>query len=88
MFRGCSSLLDINGLKNWNFSNKNDFSYMFFQCSSLKDINGLINWDVSNQNNFLYMFGRCSSLSNLNGLKIGIFQIRIIFLICSFTVHH
>ena len=48
MFYGCSSLLDIKPLQNWNVSNGNNFSYMFYGCSSLSDINPLQNWNVSN----------------------------------------
>ena len=39
MFYGCSSLIDIKGLENWNVSNGNYFTSMFSECSSLIDIN-------------------------------------------------
>ena len=43
MFNECSSLYDIDGLKDWNVSNGNDFSYMFSKCSSLENIDALNN---------------------------------------------
>ena len=39
-------LLSIKGLQNWNVSNGNDLSYMFFGCSSLSDIKELQNWKL------------------------------------------
>ena len=52
MFYKCESLSDIKGLKNWNVSNENNFSYMFRGCKSLLDIKELENWNVSNGNYF------------------------------------
>ena len=46
MFKGCSSLLDIKSLQNWNVSNGNNFSSMFSVCSSLSDIKSLQNLNV------------------------------------------
>jgi surface protein len=36
MFRGCSSLNNLNGIGKWNVSNGEDFSDMFQGCLSLK----------------------------------------------------
>ena len=47
MFCGCSKLSDIKGLENWNVSNGNNFSYIFYECSLLSDIKALQNWNLS-----------------------------------------
>ena len=46
MFYGCSSLTDINSLKNWNVSNDNDFDHMFTRCSLLSDMTPIQNWKI------------------------------------------
>jgi len=76
MFDGCSSLIDIKGLENWNVLNGKYFSYMFSECSSLKDTKELKNWNVSNGNDFSYMLKDCFSLLDINYYKIGIYHIR------------
>ena len=48
MFKGCSSLSDINAIKNWDVSNGNNFGGMLDGCSTLSEINALKNWNVSN----------------------------------------
>ena len=53
---GCSSLSEIKPLQNWNVSNGNDFSGMFYRCSSSLDIKPLQNWNVSNKKYFKDMF--------------------------------
>ena len=88
MFYNCISLKNIEGLKYLEVSNGNNFSYMFYKCKSLSDIKGLENWNVSNGNNFSYMFGLCDSLSDIKPLDNGMFQMEIIFQICSLVVHH
>lgn len=43
-FYGCKSLVNIDGLSNWNVSNGNDFQYMFDGCTSLTDTSPLVSW--------------------------------------------
>jgi len=43
IFGKYSSLSEIKGLENWNVSNGNNFSYMFYECSLLSDIKALQN---------------------------------------------
>ena len=69
MFRGCSSLSDINILYKWNVSNGNNFNNMFLGCSSLSNINGLQNWNVLYGNNFRGMFKECPLLLPVSKLK-------------------
>ena len=69
MFNECSSLHDIDGLKDWNVSNGNDFSYMFSGCTALENIDALNNLNVSNGNDFSFMFSGCSALENIDALS-------------------
>ena len=36
MFYGCSSLIDLNPLKNWNLGCKDNIEGMFWACSNIK----------------------------------------------------
>ena len=50
----CSSLSNIEALKNWNVLKGNNFNHMFSGCSSLTNIQALENWKLSNGNDFSY----------------------------------
>ena len=65
----CTSISDIQALKNWDVSNGTNFFGMFGVCSLLSDLNGLEDWDVSKGKIFSGMFNKCSSLININALK-------------------
>ena len=89
MFSHCSSLKNVDGLKNWNVSNVIDFAYMFYKCCSLQNIDGLSNWNVKNVKDFRHMFDThdgssvgFSSLQNLDVLKNWMFQMELIFIVC------
>ena len=47
MFCFCSTLTNIEGLKNLDVKETNNFSSMFFECSSLSDLKQIQNWNVS-----------------------------------------
>ena len=64
MFRGCSSLFNIN-LSNFNTSNVTNMGCLFSECSSLTYIN-LFNFNTDNVTNMNSMFYGCSSLTNIN----------------------
>ena len=64
MFRGCSSLKELN-LNNFNTKNVTNMESMFEGCSSLKSLN-LNNFHTNNVINMIKMFYRCSSLKELN----------------------
>ena len=64
MFSKCSSLLDLKPIENWNVSNGNNFSHMFFGCLLLSDLKPIENWNISNGNNFSFMFDGCSLSSD------------------------
>ena len=65
MFSGCSSLLSISGISNWNTSNITNMSYMFNGCSSLSYVPDISKWNTRNVIDISYMFNECSSLSSL-----------------------
>ena len=69
MFDGCSSLANIDALKNWNTNNVTSMSSMFYGCSSLANIDALKNWNTNNVTSMSYMFYGCSSLANIDALK-------------------
>jgi len=69
MFKGVTSLKNIEELKNLNTEEVTDFSSMFSYCSTLQDIKGLENWNVSNGNDFSGIFSYCSSLSDIKALE-------------------
>jgi len=65
IFSGCSSLLSLPDISNWNTSNITDMSNMFYGCSSLSSLPDISKWNTSNVTNMSFMFCRCSSLSSL-----------------------
>ena len=60
---------------------------MLYLYKSLLDIKASENWNVSNGNNFSYMFSDVNHYQILKQYKIGIFQMEIIFHICSVDVN-
>ena len=69
MFYECSSLKNIDDLKNLDVKGIKNFSHIFSGCKSLSDIKSLENWDVSNGINFSNMFCGCKLISDINPLK-------------------
>ena len=67
MFNECLLLYSLEPLKNWDVSNENNFSYIFFGCRSLSYIKPLKNRDISNGNNFSHMLAQYY-LSNVKSL--------------------
>ena len=63
MFHNCSSLKNLDGLKNWDVSNGVCFFMMFYGCSSLESISALENWNISKGKNFEKMFEKCPNLT-------------------------
>ena len=58
MFKGCSSLTELN-LINFNTNNVTNMRYMFNGCSSLKELN-LNNFNTNNVTDMSGMFSKCS----------------------------
>ena len=69
MFKGCSELIFIDNMEEWDVSKGIDFSYMFAKCSSLISIKDLSLWNTSNGLYFNNMFSNCSSLVNANSIS-------------------
>ena len=69
MFENCSTLKNIEDLKNLNTKEITNFSHIFSGCSSLSDITALKNWDVSKSNTFQFIFCGCCSLSDITPLE-------------------
>ena len=69
LFYDCTSLSDIDMLKDWDVSSATNLDCLFYGCSSLKDIYGLKKWNVKNVNHFSYLFYGCTSLKNISALK-------------------
>lgn len=69
MFYGCSSLKNIDDLKNLDIKKVKNLSHMFYDCSSLSNIQSLKKWDVSNCKDFSYMFYGCSSLTDIEPIQ-------------------
>ena len=68
MFRDCTSLTNIIGIKEWDTSNVTNMYRMFRGCSNLKsiDISGL---ETSSVNNLEGMFEYCSKLTEIKGIE-------------------
>jgi len=62
MFYGCTSLIEILEIKDWDISNVNDISNMFCGCSSLLNLPDISQWNTSNIVNMSFLFSGCSSL--------------------------
>ena len=65
MFKGCSSLISLPDISNWNTENINKMSGLFEGCSSLKSLPDISKWNMNNINHINAMFKECSSLKSL-----------------------
>ena len=65
MFSGCSSLISISNLSNWDISNVTSLSCMFYNCPSLTSLPDISNWNTSNIIDLSGLFYNCSSLKTL-----------------------
>ena len=69
LFDGCSNLVSLDGLQDWDVSKVSGMYSMFSGCSSLTDLTALKDWNVSNVTDMLGMFNGCSSLTSLEALQ-------------------
>ena len=65
MFRSCSGLQTLTGLKEWNTAAVTDMSYMFYSCESLTDLD-VSTWNTSAVTNMERLFSYCTGLSELD----------------------
>ena len=56
MFYGCSSLICLPDISNWDTSKVTDMSCLFGECSSLITLPDISKWDTSNVINMHSMF--------------------------------
>lgn len=69
MFGGCTSLVSINGLSDWDTSSITDMGGTFIDCFALTSIGDLSNWDTSSVTRLMAMFSGCTSLSFIGDLS-------------------
>ena len=65
MFRGCTGLSIIKGIKDLDISNVTNMSYMFNACSNLTSLD-LSGWNVSSVTNMNNTFYGCTNLTSLD----------------------
>ena len=65
MFNGCSRLLSLPDISNWNTINATNMSHMFSGCSSLLSLPDISNWNTHNIKDMSYMLNGCSRLLSL-----------------------
>ena len=65
-----------------------DLQYMFFGCKFVANIEELKYLNTKYCNNFSFMLYKCYQLSDIKALKNGMYQMVIIFHLCSDIVHY
>ena len=65
IFDGCSSLISLSDISNWNTSNVTNMRLVFAGCSSLKSLPDISKWNISNVINMSYMFFECNNFTSL-----------------------
>ena len=56
-------------ISNWNVSNVEDMSFMFYKCEKLKFVGDLSDWVVSSVNDMYSMFDNCKKLTSVGDLS-------------------
>lgn len=64
-FKGCTNLVKIEGIEDWNTSKCVNMQYTFEGCKSLTSLD-IANWDVRNVVYMNSIFSNCSSLTSLD----------------------
>ena len=65
MFYNCSSLLSVNGIKDFDKERISNIGVIFYGCASLNSIPDISKWNTNNAINFSCIFYGCSSLISL-----------------------
>ena len=65
IFRGCTSLISLPDISNWNFKNINNMTDMFESCISLISLPDISNWDTTNVIGMGGLFENCNNLISL-----------------------
>ena len=69
MFYGCSSLVSLPDISNWNTKEVTDMSKIFYGCSLLESLPDISKWNIDNVRNINSLFWECSSLISLPDLS-------------------
>lgn len=56
-------------ISNWDVSNVEDMSFMFYKCEKLKFVGDLSDWVVSSVNDMYSMFDNCKKLKSVGNLS-------------------
>ena len=54
MFAGCTSLIALPDISNWNTQNITDMNNLFHNCSSLKSLPDISKWNLNNVKNIIF----------------------------------
>ena len=68
-FAGLKSLTDISTVADWETSNTQSMTDMFYKTSSLTDISALSNWNTSNVRSMQCLFQLAESLTSVDALE-------------------
>ncbi len=66
---GLASLVNIEGLEDWDVSSVTSMYSTFANCSALTQVDSLKDWDVSSVTDMSSLFLQCVSLENLDGVS-------------------
>ena len=56
LFTGCSNLLSLPNISNWDVSNVTDIRAMFYGCSQISTLPNISNWNTRRINNIENLF--------------------------------
>ena len=65
MFYGCTSLVSLPDISNWNMDDVTDIKGMFASCPSLYVLSDISNWNTSSITDMSILFAECSSLTSI-----------------------
>ena len=65
LFYGCTSLISVPDISNWNTKNVNNMCAIFRDCISLESLPDISKWNTNNVINMNSMFSNCKSLKSL-----------------------
>ena len=65
IFNGCSTLVSLPDISEWDTKNVKDMSYAFYGCSSIEVFPDISNWNTDNVTDIESIFSYCQSLKSL-----------------------
>ena len=70
MFSGCTSLISLHNISNWNTMSVQNMSYMFENCPKLTDLRNLSKWNINKVKEALDMYRGCNKKLKTPKFKI------------------